>query len=285
MNNKSRTLINVIGLPIIVSTILIGDLLFIFFVGLIVFLGTKEYIDLLKKHSILASSTLLYLFQFLLIILSIYYSFAVGLSEHISSLPKDYTRFTIHIILISFSMPVVLLFFLMIQEIFKKSSKSLSNISCTIFGFIWIGVFINSLVFTRYMAGPILMLVIFLSLWACDTFAFFFGKKFGKTKIMPDVSPNKTVLGSVCGLFGSILILLILSYFKIIELNLFESFILGLITGGFSQFGDFFESKLKREINIKDTSNILSGHGGVLDRFDSLMIISPLLLFFVYIVK
>ena len=285
MNNKSRTLINVIGLPIIVPTILIGDLLFILFVGLIVLLGTKEYIDLLKKHSILASSTLLYLFQFFLIILSIYHSFAVGLSEYISSLPKDYTRFTIHIILISFSMPVVLLFFLMIQEIFKKSSKSLSNISCTIFGFIWIGVFINSLVFTRYMAGPILMLVIFLSLWACDTFAFFFGKKFGKTKIMPDVSPNKTVLGSVCGLFGSILILLILSYFKIIELNLFESFILGLITGGLSQFGDFFESKLKREINIKDTSNILSAHGGVLDRFDSLMIISPLLLFFVYIVK
>ena len=285
MNNKSRTLINVIGLPIIVSTILIGDLLFILFAGLIILLGTKEYIDLLKKHSIIASSTLLYLFQIFLIVLSVYYSFTIGLSENINALPIDYNGFTIDIILVSFSMPIVLLFFLMIQEIFKKSSKSLSNISCTIFGFIWIGVFINSLVFTRYMAGPILMLVIFLSLWACDTFAFFFGKKFGKTKIMPDVSPNKTVLGSVCGLFGSILILLILSYFKIIELNLFESFILGLITGGFSQFGDFFESKLKREINIKDTSNILSGHGGVLDRFDSLMIISPLLLLFVYLVK
>ena len=285
MNNKSRTLINVIGLPIIVSTILIGDLLFILFAGLIILLGTKEYIDLLKKHSIIASSALLYLFQIFLIVLSVYYSFTIGLSENINALPIDYNGFTIDIILVSFSMPIVLLFFLMIQEIFKKSSKSLSNISCTIFGFIWIGVFINSLVFTRYMAGPILMLVIFLSLWACDTFAFFFGKKFGKTKIMPDVSPNKTVLGSVCGLSGSILILLILSYFKIIELNLFESFILGLITGGFSQFGDFFESKLKREINIKDTSNILSGHGGVLDRFDSLMIISPLLLFFVYIVK
>ena len=285
MNNKSRTLINVIGLPIIVSTILIGDLLFILFAGLIILLGTKEYIDLLKKHSIIASSALLYLFQIFLIILSVYYSFTIGLSENINALPIDYNGFTIDIILVSFSMPIVLLFFLMIQEIFKKSSKSLSNISCTIFGFIWIGVFINSLVFTRYMAGPILMLVIFLSLWACDTFAFFFGKKFGKTKIMPDVSPNKTVLGSVCGLFGSILILLILSYFKIIELNLFESFTLGLITGGLSQFGDFFESKLKREINIKDTSNILSGHGGVLDRFDSLMIISPLLLLFVYLVK
>ena len=285
MNNKSRTLINVIGLPIIVSTILIGDLLFILFAGLIILLGTKEYIDLLKKHSIIASSALLYLFQIFLIILSVYYSFTIGLSENINALPIDYNGFTIDIILVSFSIPIVLLFFLMIQEIFKKSSKSLSNISCTIFGFIWIGVFINSLVFTRYMAGPILMLVIFLSLWACDTFAFFFGKKFGKTKIMPDVSPNKTVLGSVCGLSGSILILLILSYFKIIELNLFESFILGLITGGLSQFGDFFESKLKREINIKDTSNILSGHGGVLDRFDSLMIISPLLLLFVYLVK
>tara|TARA_Y100000817_G_C16771032_1_gene506098 strand:+ start:365 stop:586 length:222 start_codon:yes stop_codon:yes gene_type:complete len=70
-----------------------------------------------------------------------------------------------------------------------------------------------------------------------------------------------------------------------IELNYVESFLLGLITGGISQFGDFFESLLKRELNIKDTSDILRGHGGVLDRFDSLSIISPLLLYFFYLIK
>ena len=102
---------------------------------------------------------------------------------------------------------------------------------------------------------------------------------------MPDVSPNKTVLGSISGLIGSILLLVILSYFRVIELSITQSIILALITGGISQFGDFFESALKRELNIKDTSNILRGHGGVLDRFDSLSIIAPLLLLFIYLIK
>ena len=207
MDNKSRTLINVIGLPIIVITILIGDLLFIMFTSLIILLGTKEYIDLLKKHSIVPSTVLLNLFQLFLIILSVFYSFAIGLSEYISAVPRDYSETTIRMILVSFSLPIILLFFLMIQEIFKKSSQSLFNISCTIFGYIWIGVFINSLVYTRYMAGSNLMLIIFLSVWTCDTCAFFFGKKFGKTKIMPEISPNKTILGTISGLLGTIIFL------------------------------------------------------------------------------
>ena len=278
MNNKSRTLINVIGIPIIVSTILIGDFLFTLFVSSIILLGTKEYVELLKKYSIHPLTVLLYLFQIFLILNSLiftakkYHGFDECYSTHFE------------FIIISF-LPVIFIFFGMIVEIFKKSPTPLFNISSTIFGFIWIGIFINSLVYLRYEAGHILTLVIFLSVWTCDTCAFFFGKKFGKTKIMPEISPNKTILGTISGLLGTIIFLLTISYFNFIELNILESFILALITGGISQFGDFFESKLKREVNIKDTSNILSGHGGVLDRFDSLAIIAPLLLLFTYIVK
>ncbi|MBS82552.1 MAG: hypothetical protein CMD65_00260 [Gammaproteobacteria bacterium] len=274
MNNKSRTLINIIGLPLIISSILLGGYYFGVFIFLVIILGTKEYIDLLNKHSINPSSRLLYFGQLILILLSLFY---LGLDSMFGKV-----KIILPVMLIT---PLLISFIAMIMEIFKKSSTPLFNISTTVFGFIWVGVFINSLIFLRQEAGAILTLVIFLSLWTCDTFAFFFGKHFGKTKIMPDVSPNKTVLGSISGLIGSILLLVILSYFSVIELSITQSFILALITGGISQFGDFFESALKRELNIKDTSNILRGHGGVLDRFDSLSIIAPLLLLFIHLIK
>ena len=86
-------------------------------------------------------------------------------------------------------------------------------------------------------------------------------------------------------MFGAILFLMILSYFKFLDLSIFQSICVGIITGGISQFGDFFESALKRSANIKDTSNILRGHGGILDRFDSLFISAPLLLFSIMIIK
>jgi len=267
-------MINIIGLPFMVSMILLGGYFFAFFIHIVIYLGFREYVDILKKHSLSPSVWLFYLGQFLLCIFSfnvINSSFDVEYWFYLQS-------GTLYIL-------IIMIVFFMINEIFKKSSKPLYNVSTSLFGFIWIGFFINSLIFLRLDIGAILTLVVFISLWMCDTCAFFFGKHFGKSKIMPSVSPNKTILGSVSGLLGSIIFLLFLSYMNYIELNYVESFLLGLITGGISQFGDFFESLLKRELNIKDTSDILRGHGGVLDRFDSLSIISPLLLYFFYLIK
>ena len=262
-SNKSRTLVNIIGLPLVVSSILLGGYYFISFIYIVIFLGTKEYLDLLKKHSIEPSSILLYLAQFSLLICNSIFAVV------------DWFNISIFLVIIT-----------MIMEIFKKSSTPLFNISSILFGYIWIGVFLHFLIYVRSETSGILMLAIFLSLWMCDTCAFFFGKHFGKTKIIPDISPNKTVLGSISGLFGSILFLSILSLMNVIQLTLLQSLILALITGGISQFGDFFESSLKRELDIKDTSNILRGHGGVLDRFDSLFIIAPLLIFYLnFVIK
>jgi len=103
-------------------------------------------------------------------------------------------------------------------------------------------------------------------------------------KIIPRVSPNKTWLGSICGFIGSFIVPLIFhSYYPIEGFLLFDYLLCGFIFGLFGQLGDLFESLLKREVNIKDTSNILHGHGGVLDRFDSLSFASPVLLIFLII--
>ena len=96
------------------------------------------------------------------------------------------------------------------------------------------------------------------------------------------------MVGSVFGMIGSILFMCILYSYNVYEgwITINNSIIFGIIFGGFSQFGDFSESLLKREFGLKDTSDILRGHGGILDRFDSLAIASPLaLLYIIYIAK
>ena len=283
MNNKSRTLVNIIGIPLILGSIYIGGYLFASLISVIIILGTIEYNKLLIKNSAKPTMSLLMFSQIILIVSNFY---MIHSYYEINIQGSLHTHEAGLLFLFFCYMGYLLLFIIaaMIIEIFKESKTSILNISSTVFGFLWIGVFISLLVHLRFFAGAKLTLIIFVSLWICDTFAFFFGKNFGKTKIIPEVSPNKTIVGTLSGVFGSIFFLILISYYNIIDISLINALILGLITGGVSQFGDFFESKLKREIDIKDTSNILKGHGGILDRFDSLSIISPLLLLFVLIV-
>ena len=164
-------------------------------------------------------------------------------------------------------------------EIFRAEEKPLLNIATVNFGMIWLGLLLGSLISIRLMPsyGFVLTVTIFVSVWICDTFAFIIGSKFGKTKIIPTVSPKKSWEGSIAGLVGSLLFVITLFYSDIFGewLSLFDAIILGVITGGISQLGDFAESLLKREAGVKDTSDYLQGHGGILDRFDSLAIAAP----------
>lgn len=107
---------------------------------------------------------------------------------------------------------------------------------------------------------------------ASDTFAYFAGISFGKHKIWVAVSPKKSVEGCAVGLLASVLVMLYFAYAHNVVQASFPIIVLyGIILGVLAQMGDFFESGLKRTVNIKDSSNILPGHGGVLDRTDSLI--------------
>ena len=115
--------------------------------------------------------------------------------------------------------------------------------------------------------------------FACDTLAYLIGSKFGKNKLCPDVSPNKTIEGSIAGIIGVILsyiiIYIIAKYCLNISLNIWLVILMAISTGIVGQFGDLAESALKRFCKIKDSGKIIPGHGGVLDRFDSIMFIAP----------
>jgi phosphatidate cytidylyltransferase len=118
-----------------------------------------------------------------------------------------------------------------------------------------------------------LLLAVF-CVWATDSFAFFVGRAVGKRKLAPKLSPNKTVEGALGGLTAGVLVGALFGwlFFRNVGIGL----TIGAIAGVFGQVGDLFESALKREIGIKDFGGILPGHGGVLDRFDSLLFVAPL---------
>ena len=125
---------------------------------------------------------------------------------------------------------------------------------------------------TTHTAYPLLLTLF--SVWATDSFAYFTGKAVGKHKLAPKLSPGKTVEGTAGGLAASLIVGALFGwlFFRNAGLGL----AIGAIAGVFGQIGDLFESALKRELGIKDLGGILPGHGGVVDRFDSLLFVAPL---------
>ena len=120
--------------------------------------------------------------------------------------------------------------------------------------------------------------------WICDSAAYFIGMKFGKHRGVFKCSPQKSVEGFIAGfvsvaVFSSVLLFIIPDFY-----NLKLILVLTTSIGIFGQFGDLFESILKRDMKIKDSSNILPGHGGILDRFDSLLIAAPILYFYLELI-
>ncbi len=121
------------------------------------------------------------------------------------------------------------------------------------------------------------LLLLFASLWLGDTAAMFFGKSFGRHKLAPTVSPNKTVEGFLGGLVGYLVAAMIVKIFWLTSVPAYHFVVIALLLGLFGQLGDLVESLWKRSLGIKDSSHIIPGHGGVLDRFDSLLFSAPVL--------
>jgi phosphatidate cytidylyltransferase len=119
--------------------------------------------------------------------------------------------------------------------------------------------------------------------WMCDAGAYFAGKGFGKRKLFPRISPNKSWEGAIAGFFCSALGVSGVCYVWIPQVPVVHALFIGLLIGLFSQLGDLAASMLKREANVKDSSNLLPGHGGMLDRLDSILIAGVVMYAYLYI--
>jgi phosphatidate cytidylyltransferase len=165
-------------------------------------------------------------------------------------------------------------------------SDSWYNGSLNLIGFILISAAVTAL-YATWHSSPWWLMYLFLLVWGADSGAYFVGRKFGKNKLAPNVSPNKSVEGLYGGIATTIIIMFVVQYFylNLTALQLILFLILSLITVFASVLGDLFESMVKRRAGIKDSGRVLPGHGGVLDRIDSLLAAAPVFAAGIYVLK
>lgn len=172
---------------------------------------------------------------------------------------------------------------ILVYELIKKE-HSIIEIAFTFLGFFYVPFLLGYLILLRnHPLGKQLIYFIIIITWISDTSAFFIGKYFGRHKLSPSVSPNKTIEGAIGAIVFSAITSLIFGHLYYNRYLL--PIILGIILGIMGQLGDLVESMLKREIGVKDSSSLLPGHGGILDRFDSLIFIAPTAYYMLYIFK
>ncbi len=178
-----------------------------------------------------------------------------------------------------FSLLFILYFTVIISSIFfvLNEDTTLYDMSITLFGIVYIPYLFQHIL---YLGGDIYIWLVFIIAWGTDTFAYAVGNLFGNKKLCPKLSPNKTLEGSIGGILGSVLLTCL--YTKILGINpIWKYIILSIIGSIVAQLGDLTASKIKRLSDVKDFGFIIPGHGGVLDRFDSILFTAPLVYYYI----
>jgi phosphatidate cytidylyltransferase len=132
--------------------------------------------------------------------------------------------------------------------------------------------------------GADLLMLLFVVIWTNDIFAYLIGRKFGRHKLAPAVSPKKTVEGAIAGLFFGIIASAASTLIFIPQITIRDAALIGLVVGILGQIGDLCESIVKRAANVKDSGEIIPGHGGMLDRVDSLLFGAPAMYYYFYLI-
>ena len=249
----------VLGLPMVIIVLLLGNKYVIdVALAIVAVIALHEYFNAFSKYKPIKW---------------IGYLSAISISL-IHIITEDMLLKTIALVI-----PVIVIVLFM-QLVIKNMKISIIDIAITLFGICYIVLFI---LFIPLMAGEengkIYIWYIFIISWGTDIFAYLVGKRFGKHKFSK-ISPNKSIEGCVAGIVGAVVLALIYTFF----VNKFASVhvisyvaitIVAIILSIVGQFGDFSASSIKRFVGIKDFSNLIPGHGGILDRIDSLIFIAP----------
>lgn len=302
-NMATRVAVAVVAIPIILCVTYIGGFAFCLFIMLISSIALIEFYTLSQRKGA-SPLRLLGIIVGIVIVSTFFYGEIFGqlvpLLQRLS--PEIRTPSQLQWLLI------VLICFVLISfliELFRGKALPLFNLTATVFGVLYVSVCLGTLVGIRelflndfplprflslvgpqsaeatrelsYRWGGYTVISILAYIWICDTAAQFVGLKYGKHKLFPRVSPNKSWEGVVSGLIAAIAAALLAKYTVLPFFSVGESVVIGFVVGVFGQLGDLAESLLKRDAGVKDSSQIIPGHGGVLDRFDSLLFVSPIL--------
>ena len=260
LDDKIKRVISAIVLVLLILVfIIIGGAIFKVGVLGIIAIAMYEYVNVYKKTNNKVIMSVI-IFGYIINVFIMFFNKAELL------LPMVYL-----IVLLSMAIPV-----------FTKSYNVISS-AITIVGYIYIINFFTLLAFMReWENGNRLVLLVFIIAWFSDTFAYYIGRFLGKRKLCPEVSPKKTVAGFIGGMIGSCTgVLLWANVIVKIEQSWYQLILFGIIAGIISQIGDLVASLIKRYIGIKDYGNIIPGHGGILDRFDSILFTTPIVYYYI----
>jgi len=160
----------------------------------------------------------------------------------------------------------------------NQISGALDPVAYSFLGLIYVAGLMGSFILLRHQEQANLWLYfLFMIIWIGDTAAYFVGKILGRTQLVPEISPGKTVEGAIGGLIGSLGAGLLARHWFLPGIPLTHCLIMSFLCGTIGQIGDLVESLLKRSAGVKDSGSVIPGHGGILDRLDSLMFAGPAL--------
>ncbi len=263
-NLRNRWIVSFVGGPLILLSAFAGGWYFFTLIAIIIVFSLLEF-------QVIGSAKGFAKFELL------GYLFALG------TLVELYLNGTSRIFLFLLIYFIVLLVF---AALVNKPNK-LEEISYRCVTTLYVPLFLGSFLLLRefpfqsgYDTGGKIAVTIFGSIWVLDMFAYFVGKLFGSHKLFPRVSPKKTVEGGIGGFIGAMAVFYVSSEYYCTELPVFHALVIGVIIGITGQLGDIVASFFKRQMNTKESSAILPGHGGFLDRFDSLIFVSPFAYFY-----
>jgi phosphatidate cytidylyltransferase len=166
---------------------------------------------------------------------------------------------------------------MIIRLLVKKSPASaLSDISPPVLGLLYIPGFFTFQTQIREM-GPEWIIFLYATVWSSDSIAYYLGKGIGKRKLYKEVSPNKTMAGATGSLIGGVISAILLKATVVPLLTASSALLIGILIGIVSVIGDLVESMFKRDAGFKDSSNIIPGHGGILDKIDGILFTGPVL--------
>lgn len=248
--------------PLLMLTSWLGSIYWSFLVGIIIALGIWEYGQLVAKRGYAIPSLSLAVLGFFLAQCAFIDS-RLGMWQEVNGY------------MMGFALLLTILWVL-VWGLWKKSDISLWAVS--LFGFLWVAWGLCHLILLQGLNwGDVYFawLAIFIT-WATDTGAFVVGSWIGKNKMAPNISPNKTWEGSI----GGVLFCLFIVFFYnlwFLHLPMLPMIVIGLVGSVLDQVGDLIESWLKRWAGVKDSGKLIPGHGGILDRFDSLILVAPII--------
>ena len=250
-----RIISGVIAIPLVLGIILYGHpLLFFILIASLVLVAAYEYFSMITNAGLSGFPVAGMVLSFLLLVA--YFFVPQNLPVFIFCIPL--TLFTVW-------------FFRG-----KNVRVALDPIAYTLFGIFYIaGLGGYFLLIGNLQGGREMVVFILLFIWVGDIMAYYGGQKFGKRKLLEVVSPNKTIAGAVANVVGTLIVALLASNLFFSQIPLFHCLIVAFICGIIGQFGDLVESLIKRNCQVKDSGTLIPGHGGVLDRIDSLLFAGP----------